>query len=117
LTHRSKYGNVQISLTISVASVSRNWKEKMIERQCQWCGGEFQVQNFWSKGRFCSNRCRCAWNAQKRRVEKRIRRAVQDSLWLCDLYADNPEDELVAWAFHNVVEGVAFGPNREERKE
>jgi hypothetical protein len=86
-----------------------------IFRECAWCAQNFEART--QKARFCSNRCRCACNANKRRVEKRIRRAVEDTLWLVDLYADDPTEELVAAGYHMILHGLSFGPQVREEKE
>jgi hypothetical protein len=88
---------------------------KYYEKGCAWCGSWFAPKT--TKGKFCSNRCRCAWNAAKRRIEKRIRRAVQDALWLCDLEADNPEDELVRKAYAQLWVGVSLHEEMMRRNE
>jgi hypothetical protein len=82
----------------------QNTQQDWFGQACEWCGQAYVPVT--KRGRFCSNRCRCAWNANKKRVEKRIRRAVEDSLWLCDLAADDPVPELVAASLQSIAAAV-----------
>jgi len=88
-----------------------------MERECQWCGRHFQAANFWSKARFCSNKCRCAWNADKRRFEKHLQRLQVDVEMLCTMYAHDRNDEYIAHHFNLIwlnVENAAAVVRDEE---
>lgn len=64
---------------------------KYTDRVCQWCGSFYTPHS--GKGRFCSNRCRCAWNANKRRIIKLYECTVNTVYLMCarlEVDADDP---------------------------
>lgn len=77
-----------------------------MDRECQWCGRAFQAARFWSKARFCSNKCRSAWNADRKRTKKLLGLAVNRIVYACarlgDGLASEEEKEAVSLIYRAI---------------
>jgi len=85
-----------------------------MDRECQWCGTQFQTANFWSKARFCTNRCRCAWNADRKRQQRNAERMVNSVNLALERLKLDPDDPLLSEAINEIRTQIYWFDNREE---
>lgn len=88
-----------------------------MDRKCQWCGVDFQAANFWSKARFCSNRCRCAWNADKKRQKRNADRMVGWLSMAIEMLKVDPDDPVLSEAINEMRTEIYWYDNRDRSAE
>ena len=80
----SSSGNAKACQECKYKLIVKTKREKIVKRNCVWCGREFQANGTQAQQRFCSDTCNDAYNSKIRRA--RVREAKIKPVYFHDIY-------------------------------